>query len=328
MKLATGYFPPRFHWIPEHNGKDLGYYFTIQIEENSSIIKSITDKANTSKVIYHSAVIVHVLSEEKWGLNLASTKVLPSSPTKYSYHDYFTAWFRFMLHQDSNMSHSRFIFFHKNFVDTQLPLWFSRWWTQFGTITKISPGPLVGSFKYFSNFFKTSSHGAEFPVILHFVKKYKVPWILKWKYVKEGDVLIRQWFVKWWDKFSHTKDFIDNVTQEFPATIAISLDKAPLAYPQIQTTAPQLTVKSLAFSSTKVSAKPKREKSFLDNLNRNALYALLKQQWKEEEATANFSTSEEEGSEASDANSNNPYHPFNQEFFSHDEESTPDLGED
>lgn len=277
-------------------------------------------------------MLLYVLTEEKWGLNPASTKVLPSSPIGYSYHDYITTWFKFMLHQDNNMSHSWFISFYKNFVDTQLPLWFSRWRTQFGTIIEIFPRPLAGSFKYFSTVFKNGSHGAKFPAILHFVKKYKVPWILKWQYVKEGDVLTRQWFVKWWEKFSHTQDVINNVTREFLVTNTISLDKAPLAYPRIQTTTqtvnPQLTAKSPTTFSTKISTKSKKDKSSLDKLSKDALYALLKQKIKEEEVVANYVTSEEEGLEASDANFNNPYHPFNQEFFGHDEESIPDLGED
>ena len=49
----------------------------------------------------------------------------------------------------------------------------------------------MGSFKYFTSIFKTDSQGAKFPALLHFVKKYKVPWILKWQYAKDGDVLTR-----------------------------------------------------------------------------------------------------------------------------------------
>ena len=45
-------------------------------------------------------------------------------------------------------------------------------------------------------------------------------------YVKEGGVLTRQWFVKWWDNFSHTQDVMDNVTQEFPTINTITNDKA------------------------------------------------------------------------------------------------------
>ena len=78
-----------------------------------------------------------------------------------------------MLHQDATMTHSWFVKFDKDF-SSQLPLWFIRWWTQFGPITDIFPGPLTGSLKYFSSVFKTNIHGAKFPATFHFVKKYKV----------------------------------------------------------------------------------------------------------------------------------------------------------
>ena len=115
---------------------------------------------------------------------------------------------------------------------------------------------------------------------LHFVKKYKVPWILKWMYVKEWDVLTRQWYVKWWDKFSHTQDVIDNVTQEFSAINTI-YDKAQVpTYSLVQTTVPQPMANTPTTTSTAKSAKPsaktKKKKSAFDGLSKTALIALLK----------------------------------------------------
>ena len=128
LKLATGQFPRNFHWIPEHIGKDLRYYYAILFHEKSIFIKPISDKVDKSKIIYHSIILLDIITEEKWGLSATSTKPLPGWTTPYSYNDYIHAWFKFMLHQDENM---------------------------------------------------------------------------KWMYVKEGDVLTWQWFVKQWDKFSH-----------------------------------------------------------------------------------------------------------------------------
>ena len=96
--------------------------------EKSITIKAILDKNNTTKIIYHSVFLNHISSKEMWGPNFASTKMLPTSPVPYSYHDYLTAWFRFMLHQNENMSHSWFVNFDKDF-NSNLPLWFSQWWT-------------------------------------------------------------------------------------------------------------------------------------------------------------------------------------------------------
>ena len=64
-----------------------------------------------------------------------------------------------------------------------------------------------------------------------------------------------------------------------------------------------------------------------------ALIALFKQQWKdEEEAATNANSEEEEEGQNSEASlealfaNTNPYYPYNQELFGHDEASTLDLG--
>ena len=119
------YFPPLFHWIPEHNQKNVQYYSTILQHENSITIKPIRDKTNGEKIIYHSVCLNHIISEEKWGPSPTTTRSLPNCPIPYSYYDYITAWFRFMLHQNETMSHSWFVNFHKDF-DSVFPLWFIR----------------------------------------------------------------------------------------------------------------------------------------------------------------------------------------------------------
>ena len=101
---------------------------------------------------------------------------------------------------------------------------------KFGPITNIFPRPLTSSFKYFAFVFKTNAHGAKFPATLHFVRKYKIPWILRWRYVKDGGVLARQWLVKWWDKFSNTQDVIDNVTRDLPINPTSQVRAQALAY--------------------------------------------------------------------------------------------------
>ena len=200
FSLATSYFPLRFRWIPEHGGKIVQYYSDILRHENSITIKAITDKVNTTKIIYHSVFLNHIIFEEMWGPNPATTRRLPKSPIPYSYHDYITAWFKFMLHQNENMSHYWFGKFGKDF-NSDFPIWFIRWWTQFGLTIEIFLEPLMNSFTYFKKMFKVDPYGAKFPQLLHFIKKYKVLWILKWQYVKEGDTLTRCWYAKWWDKF-------------------------------------------------------------------------------------------------------------------------------
>ena len=319
FRLATSYFPPNFHWIPEHSQKTVQYYSEMLRHENSIVIKAITDKANNNRIIYHSAYIKNIISEEMWGPNPAATRRLPNFSIPYSYHDYVTAWFRFMLHQNENMSHSWFINFDKEF-DSELPLWFIRWWTQFGSIVEIFPVPLKDSFQNFTLRFRTDDHGAKFTPLLHFTKKYKVPWILKWQYVKDGDVLTRCCYVKWWDKFAHTQSIISNVARDFPS---------PSVSPLRITTPMQKAVVDAHASSSAKSVKPpaktKKKSSPLDAIRKDpdALYALLTKMVKEDEAA---DSDDERSSQASV--SKDPYYPYNQEWFGHDDEDADDLAKD
>jgi hypothetical protein len=61
-----------------------------------------------------------------------------------------------------------------------LPLWFSKWWDRYGLVPEIFPLKLVEALRIFKAHFKVDTYGAKFPPLLHFVKKYKIPWILKW----------------------------------------------------------------------------------------------------------------------------------------------------
>ena len=63
FRLATGYFPPQFHWIPKHNQKNVQYYSDILRHENSITIKAIKDKTNSAKMIYHSVYLNNIIFE-------------------------------------------------------------------------------------------------------------------------------------------------------------------------------------------------------------------------------------------------------------------------
>ena len=180
----------------------------------------------------------------------------------------------------------------------------------------------MNSFTYFKTVFKVDPYDTKFPPLLHFIKKYKVPCILKWYYDKEGDVLTRCQYVKWWDKFPHTQSIINNVTREF---------STPSASPALRITTPMQKVElanattSTSAKTVKSTAKPRKKSSPLDEICKDpdALYALIKMISKEKEAT---DTEDERSSEASVTK--DPYYPYNQEWFGHDEEETHDSAED
>ena len=115
-------------------------------------------------------------------------------------------------------------------------------------------------------------------------KKYKIPWILKWQYAKEDDVLARCWYVKWWDRFSHTDSIINNVERDFLAS-----NVSPLRITTPVQKAVTDTLDAPASSSNKnvaTSGKSKKKSSPLDAIRNDpeALYALLSKMVKEDEA--------------------------------------------
>ena len=114
-----------------------------------------------------------------------------------------------------------------------MSLWFNRWRTQFGPIADIFPEPLLDAFECFKKFYKYDAHGAKFPALLHFVKLHKIPWILKWQYEKEGDVLSRHLYVKQWGKFPHAQSIIATISREFSsiATLPIAKVHSPVQNP-------------------------------------------------------------------------------------------------
>ena len=323
FRLATSYFPPLFHWIPEHNQKTVQYYTAILRQEDSVEINPIRDKNDREKIIYHSLYLKHIISEEMWGPCPTATRSLPNYPIPYSYHDYITAWFRFMLHQNETMSHSWFVNFHKDF-DSPFPLWFIRWWTQFGSAVEIFPAQLTDCFRNFSLRFKPDTHRAKFPPLLHFIKKYKTPWILKWQYAKEDDVLARCWYVKWWDRFSHTDSIINNVERDFLASHV-----SPL---KITTPVQTAATDAPASSSTKniaSSTKSKKKSSPLDAIRNDpdALYALLSKMVKDDETPNSDATNSDDEKTSQASVSKDPYYqiyPYPQDWFAHDEEHPED----
>ena len=63
--------------------------------------------------------------------------------------------------------------------------------------------------------YKSLEYNSKSPPILLFCAKFHVPWIVKWHYQIEDNVLIRSFAVKWFDKFDRDK-IIGFVYKEFP----------------------------------------------------------------------------------------------------------------
>jgi hypothetical protein len=68
---------------------------------------------------------------------------------------------------------------------------------------------------HFTTMYKSSEYNSNFSPILLFCAKYHVPWIVKWHYQIEDNILIRSFAVKWFDEFDRDR-IINFVYEEFP----------------------------------------------------------------------------------------------------------------
>ncbi|KAI8571495.1 hypothetical protein RHMOL_Rhmol01G0124300 [Rhododendron molle] len=216
FELVNSFFPPGWHFVPAHPDKSLSFYRDILQLHKSILIKPIKDKINPNKVIYHSLYIHNIVSLDQWG-HPSVYKKLPDHPVEYNYYDYIDAWFKILLYENEGFTHSWFIQFDHKF-NSVIPSWFNRWWHQNGAIPDILPTELLDQVNYFATINKVTDHTSQFPALLLFVSKYKVPWILKWRYNIEDRTVIRQYLVKWWGSYNHQK-IINQVMLEFPVKV-------------------------------------------------------------------------------------------------------------
>jgi len=146
----------------------------------------------------------------------------------------------------------------------------------------------------------------------HFIIKFKIPWILKWQYGKEGDILDRHWFVKCWDKFPQATHIIEVVNKDFAKKTASSM--APLTVIAAKLITPEeknyADVTSPSSSKTKQSKKKKKcpSKKEMDMLT------LLLKSLRDDNDDKNDDNEEDEEEEKSETSSSSS-HGF---LFGHD----------
>lgn len=167
-----------------------------------------------------------------------------------------SAWDNILLHQNEDFSHSWFLNFDSKFK-SNFPIWFLKWWDKHGPSMEIIPEDLQVTFKSFIAKYKMSLEDLCFPPLLHFIAKYKIPWILKWQYEIDKGLLVRQFFVKWWDKFQHER-IISQVNIEFPIGNKVT---AKL----VKKSSSNLSIESMSKSELKAMSKQLRQR--IDQMN-------------------------------------------------------------
>ena len=89
----------------------------------------------------------------------------------------------------------------------------------FGSIPQNFPEPLHDALRYFSSRFQVDKHSSQFPAILLMTIQYKIHWISMWNYAINQNLLDREFFMKWWDKFRPT-NIISKLHNDFPPPVS------------------------------------------------------------------------------------------------------------
>jgi hypothetical protein len=181
------------HFSPSEPHKTLHFYQNILQQEGSVVIKSIYDKFHDKKLLYHKIEIVKFTPMRQWG-DPFNRKPLQGHSFEYSYYDYIDAWYKILLFQFDDMSHSWFIQRHEkyNFIkpECQPPMWFIKWWSKHGSQAKIitdtlwntkiptkpedpplSTHTLKEALLHFFKMYKCTEYNSRFPPILLFYAK-------------------------------------------------------------------------------------------------------------------------------------------------------------
>ena len=177
---------------------------------------------------------------------------------------------------------------------------------------------------YFSSQFKINAHNSQFPILLLFISKYKVPWIFKWQYSLSNNIVARIHFVKWWDTFKHPR-VIDQVKAEFPVKVltpvkpitTVPIQQVPMDPYQSSKQIPAASSQSKSKSSRPSSSKTKGKAQSSSPTNEDLLkmfsqfikaQAQAKAEAQIEKSTEESSEDEAQSSEASvDSSSKKPY---------------------
>ncbi|KAK9667136.1 hypothetical protein RND81_14G235600 [Saponaria officinalis] len=193
-------FAQGIHWFSVNISKNQRFYEFILVDSGSADIKH--NRNSEGKITYSKLIINKVNSSDDWIEPFAerdfSKRFVPQT---YSYQDYKNAWSRALLLED--FDHSWFVTFKSN-CPQRFPIWFYQWWYLFGPVQDIYPPICTKGFETFVS--QTKGELYQKPLLFH--TEFKIPWIVCWSYNLRQILpqpyplsLIREFKVKWWNKF-------------------------------------------------------------------------------------------------------------------------------
>jgi hypothetical protein len=173
-----------------------------------------------------------------------------------------------MLFQTSEFNRFWFIKFDKNFKGI-FPLWFLHWWNQFGLIPNTLPQSMLNSFHLFKTLLNPKDFDYDFPPILHFAMKYRIPWFLAWRYTIKGFRVERHWFQAKLRDDSAQIDFVINDVKKLVSKAPVKISPHSDFSRYFDISKKKELIKSFLDSMDSSSDKEKKEliKTFLDSMD-------------------------------------------------------------
>ena len=210
-EFAKKIFSDKFNFIPHDNFKTIQFYEKILSETNSVSFKHF----ETNGVINYSTARIHkVINLNEWPghpLQCQKFKINPMDPSlsyrnAFNYFDYKQAWWNAFYQMNSTRSHTWLIFFDKC-SSKNIPIWFAKWWDEFGPIDDIIHTRAYQGYHSFLKMYDPKPYERAFKLSMLYFLHISISWVMAWffDYIKDtktnNPILVRWYKVKWWDSF-------------------------------------------------------------------------------------------------------------------------------
>lgn len=274
QKYTTQSFYPGCNWLSSDSRKTQTFYEFILVDTGSASFKH--EPCEQGEVAYSKCIIKKVISIAEWG-DISTIKTFSKRffPQNYTFHDYKMAWYRAFYFR--SFTHSWFINFDKNCINS-FPIWFFHWWLLLGADEQIYPAECKEGFQAYSKHIALE----KFKIPLCFHAEFKIPWILCWSFTLQSILpkpfpwsLVREFKVKWWDKFQQEICSAKNVQTFFLTGKKLEFQPdAPLKVSTPNTRAsPSKTSPSPQTPQTTSNSKPPKKNS-LSSIQKEAFAKL------------------------------------------------------
>ncbi|CAH8262125.1 unnamed protein product [Arabidopsis lyrata] len=201
---------------PSMQGKNLN--------SKSAEITHYPNKYEPTQIAYTTCKILRIQSPHDFGfLNLHTTKPFSQSGYHiqgYTYTDYQNAFFRTLCLRA--FDHSWFLSFDSR-CPNQVPGWFHEWWYWFGPTNEIYPTDIIKTnFPFYSKHLPKQDIDSFKNISFHI--DMGIPWICSWHYnlilLLPGMPysLVREYRIKWWDKYDLNRCSLTNIAKLFQIT--------------------------------------------------------------------------------------------------------------